>query len=497
MSQVGSDQLLNLSHGSLPVTRGNRRRNIGFSGDDAHVWFGASDPPKTGRISDLWIVPTIGGDARLFMPGAVTVAWSRDGSRLVYNTADIKQEMFVADRNGANSRHILLGEPGIRNQYPVWSPDGRYIYFGRGIINPYDMDIWRIPSDGGTIERLTNHHSRVSYSAFLDDRTLIYIASRPDTGSGLYAMDVERRNSHAVSLGFEEYTSVAASNDGRRLAATVANPTSHLWTVPITDHVVDEAGASRLSIPVVRAEAPRYGPGEILFLSAKGAAAGLWRFKDGVVTELWRGSEGAVTAPPDISSDNAQLAFVARQDERGRLYVAAADGTGSRRLAESLDARDAPAWSPDGKWIAVVATEGTEQPLFKVPIAGGAPVRLTGGINMNPLWSPDGKFIIYCRQSAGPSCTMKAVSPDGQPVPVPRSWATSDVFAGGFYPEARRWCFCSPRNTATTSGCSTSPPETAAGSRTCARATRCVASTCRPTASRSCSTAFARTRTSS
>ena len=76
------------------------------------------------------------------------------GRGLVYNTADIKQDpMFVADRNGANRKRILLSEPGVRYQYPVWSPDGRYIYFARGIMNPIDMDIWRIPSDGGTIER--------------------------------------------------------------------------------------------------------------------------------------------------------------------------------------------------------------------------------------------------------------------------------------------------------------------------------------------------------
>ena len=70
---------------------------------------------------------------------------------------------------------------------------------------------------------------------------MIYTATREDgSGSGLYAMDVERRIPHAVSSGLEEYLSVAASADGRRLVATVANPGASLWTAPISDHVVDE-----------------------------------------------------------------------------------------------------------------------------------------------------------------------------------------------------------------------------------------------------------------
>jgi Tol biopolymer transport system component len=340
---------------------------------------------------------------------------------MVYNNADAAQELFVADRTGANSRKILAGEPGVRNNYPIWSPDGRFIYFARGITSSYDMDVWRIPADGGAPERITNHHSRVSYPAFLDARTLIYTASRPDSGTGLYAMDIHRRIPHAVSSGLEEYVSIAASSDGRRLAATVANPTSHLWTVPITDHVADDRAAVPFAVPVVKAAEPRFGPGELFFLSSKGGARGLWRSKDGVVTELWSGSEGAVVAAPSVSPDGGRIAFVVRQQELGRLYVMAADGTGPRRLTESIDVRDAPSWSSDGKWIAVVAPDRTEQPVYKVPVDGGAPVRLVGGVNTSPLWSPDGKLIVYCVQHDGPLCRMKAITPEGHPAALPES----------------------------------------------------------------------------
>ncbi len=418
--QVGSNEVLNLSKGLFPVLSGDRKRNLGFAGDDSHVWIGMSGINSTGNLSDAWLVPTLGGSPRPFLPGAVSIAWSPDRARLVYNTADRAQAMFAADRNGTDKKQIFIGEPGMSNNYPVWSPDGRFIYFARGITTPWDMDIWRIPSGGGVVERMTNHHLRVAYPTFLDEHTLLYVASRPDgSGLGLFSMDIDRRVAHAVSSGFEEYVSVAASADGRRLVATLANPASRLWTAPITDHVVDEGAVSRFSLPALRAAAPRFGTDRLLFLSSKGSADGLWSFKDGVATELWRGSEGAVAAAPAISPDGTRISFVVRQGGRGHLYVMAADGTGSRRIAESLDAREAPSWSPDGSWIAVAAYEGNEQPLFKVPVDRGAPVRLVGGVNMNPVWSPDGKFIVYAEKGDGPNCLLKAITPEGQPFPLP------------------------------------------------------------------------------
>ena len=182
---------------------------------------------------------------------------------------------------------------------------------------------------------------------------------------------------------------------------------------------MDDSGLSRFPLPAVRASAPRFGPGYLLFLSSKGGADGLWKFKDGSDTELWKGAEGSVTAAPAISPDGARICFTVRDGKQARLHLMAADGTGARRIADSLDVRDAPTWSPDGKWIAVVASEGKEQPLFKIDVDGGAPVRLVGGMIFNPVWSPDGRFIAYSEHQRGPTYQLKGITPEKQPIPLP------------------------------------------------------------------------------
>jgi Tol biopolymer transport system component len=417
--QVGGGEFLNLSKGDRDGLANRAIRDVGFSEDGTHVWFPVGRKGEKGQ--DIWIVPTLGGASRPFLRDAVEAAWSADGTRLVYHTWD-GDPLFVADRNGGNPRQIFIGKPGIHNHYPIWSPDARFIYFVSGI-PPNEMDVWRIPSAGGSAERLTHHNSRVAYPTPIDDRTLVYCAAREDSaGAGLYAMDVERRIPHAVSSGLEEYLSIAASADGRRIVTTVGNPSRNIWKAPITDHVVDETGLSHFELPTKRAGAPRFTHDSLLYLGSKGGADGLWKFKDGSETELWKGSDGAVSEAPAASPDGARICFSVQRKGRATLHMIASDGTGARPIAEMLDARGAPSWSPDGKWIAVVGGEGKATPLFKVPVDGGAPLKLVNpadAVISNPVWSPGGKFILYSEGKAGPLHRLRGVSPEGQPVPVP------------------------------------------------------------------------------
>ncbi|MFY9549599.1 MAG: LpqB family beta-propeller domain-containing protein [Thermoanaerobaculia bacterium] len=433
VSQVGSGEFLNLSKGRYPDLVNPQTRNVGFSGDGAHVWLRILE----GKRESVWLVPTMGGTPRPFLPDAVQPVWSPDRSHVLYHSGRPGDPMFIADGNGSNAKQIFIEKPGIHNHFPTWSPDGRFVYFVHGV-PPQKLDIWRIPSSGGVAERLTHHNSRVVYPALLDGRTLIYALTRDDgSGSHLYAMDVERRIPHAVTSGLEEYASVSASGDGRHLVATVTNPTRTLWTAPISDRVVKEAEVGHVAVPTVRAASPRFGPDYLLYLSSRGGAAGLWKFREGAGTELWRGSDGAVAAAPAISADGTQVAFVVRTEGRTQLFLISSDGTNAHRIAESLDVSDSPSWSPDGKWIAVVASEGQAQPLLKVPVAGGAPVRLVDGVISDPVWSPDGRFVLYTDNQAGARAQLRGVTPDKRPFPLPEVWVWTRGNRYRFLPDGK------------------------------------------------------------
>ena len=423
VGHVGGGEFLNLTNGrfanlsSLPVLR-----TVGFSADGAHV--SVMEIPQTrGRV---WFLPTIGGAPRLFLQSGVSMSWSPDGRQLVYHTGDPGDPMFLADGNGANPRKILDGKPGLHNHYPVWSPDGRYVYYIHGA--PPDWDVWRLRPEGGTPERLTSLRANLAYLTMIDARTLLYVAPGEDGTWRLYAMDVARRVSRRISSGLEEYMSISASADGRRLVATVANPALSLWYAAISDRIVDDSSLQQLPLATVRAADPRFGPDFVAYRSARGGPFGLWKLKDGVETELWKGSEGEVTAAPAVSKDGMQVAFVARTGGHTRLYAMSSDGTNARMLTEALDVHGAPSWSPDGSWIAIIASVRDEKHLFKAPAGGGAPVLLKEGILSNPVWSPDDRFILHADgRRGGAAVELSAVTPDGHPFPLPHLPEVGDM----------------------------------------------------------------------
>jgi hypothetical protein len=235
---------------------------------------------------------------------------------------------------------------------------------------------------------------------------------------------VDRRTSRRISFGLEQYLSVAASANGHRVVATVANPTATLWTVPILDHPADEALVKRFPLPTVRALAPRFGGASLFYLSSLGGGDGLWRFRENQALEIWKGIDAPLFDPAAISPDGKHVAIAVRRQGKFQLEIANDDGTGAVVVSE-LDVSGWASWSPDGRWIATGGVDAKGRGLFKIPSTGGAPVRLTGEAGFHPSWSPDGKMIVYSGLTVGSYGPLHAVTPDGASVPSPDILASS------------------------------------------------------------------------
>jgi len=314
LSQIGTSDFVNVTQGRFPTLIPGAIRRVGFVGDDGgRIWIseGQGSGPYT-----LWTASVLGGEPRRFLADAMEPAWSPDGKQIAYHTADDGDPIFVADSSGRDPKRIFAAESGSHRHHLTWSRDGRFVYFVMGRPTTDEMDIWRIPVSATppvTPERITTHNARVAYLAWLDDRTLIYSATANDgSGQWLYALDVEQRIPHKVSSGIaEQYLSVTVSNTKpRRLIASVATPSANLWTVPMSDRVQTEADVRRLPLPNTRAVSPSAASDHVLFLSSKGGGDGLWKLKDGAVTELWKGSDGGVVAARDLRRWHTDLFFI-------------------------------------------------------------------------------------------------------------------------------------------------------------------------------------------
>src|SRR5207302_8802207 len=117
--------------------------------------------------------------------------------------------------------------------------------------------------------------------------------------------------------------------------------------------------------------------------------------------------------------------FISDRSGEKQVWIIAPDGGEARRLTSGTLAPTELAWSPDGRWLAVVGKpqpkpgpdesdvrvisrlrykldgegfwDGRWKQVLVLPAGGGEPRQLTNEEcdHTNPVWSPDGKWIAY------------------------------------------------------------------------------------------------------
>lgn len=114
---------------------------------------------------------------------------------------------------------------------------------------------------------------------------------------------------------------------------------------------------------------------------------------------------------PQWSPDRASFAFTRTTSEGTAVWTANADGSNARRVASIAGGR--VSWSPDGTRLAVLRKKDGVQQLFAVNVADGAAQQLTTGTGPveDPAWSPDGKHIAVCLQTEPENWQVHLVDP--------------------------------------------------------------------------------------
>ncbi len=420
VTQFGSGQFHNLTKDVEGELINPSIRTLGFSPDGALVTFwlrSRSRPP--GEDISIWAVPTLGGQPRPYLEGVAEAAWSPDGKRLAYHTPGAGDPLFVSDgKSLSRSPPILIAPPGLHSHFPCWAP-GNLIYFIKGTL-PDQLDVWRVGVRGEALERITSQTARLTYPVFVDRRTLMYLASAPDgSGPWIYGMDVVRRIPHRLTSGVEQYTSLAASADGRRVIATVSEPERTLWRVAIGELSAGESPPLRVTLGTGAGFLPRFGPDYLIYVAAAGTGESIWKISGTAAMQLWAGSDARIIGGPAISADGRLVAFSVRQRGQTLLYTMASDGSRLRIVSDSLQLRGAPAWEPDGKSITSAAEENGVPHLFRIPLEGSSPTPLVSAYSVDPTWLPDGRFVIYSGPDVGTKFAVKAATAENASHPLP------------------------------------------------------------------------------
>ncbi|HEX4640267.1 MAG TPA: S9 family peptidase, partial [Chthoniobacterales bacterium] len=143
---------------------------------------------------------------------------------------------------------------------------------------------------------------------------------------------------------------------------------------------------------------------------------------------------------PAWSPDGKEIAFVTKRGEdpdrtqNWDVWVVAAQPGGKERQVTTSPEADpdpeldsAPAWSPDGKWIAYIhggdpkKIEYAVHSLAIIPASGGQAKILTEKLDRNlvqPHWAPDGKSVLAVIEDDGAQNLVRVSVDGGAPQPV-------------------------------------------------------------------------------
>jgi Ca2+-binding RTX toxin-like protein len=225
--------ILNGPNGSVAAldTRAGQHRHPAWSPDLRRVAYALWDGADNEKV---WVHDVATGGFDRLGPHSSLVrddrpSWSPDARRIAYESevtdGSGQMDILVKDVSSSVTGGSVLNltdSPQFIEGKPVWSPDGRWIYFSRRGLASNDDDILRLRSDGSGIPQFIINSATAEYQAALspDGRRMCYTRG----AFGSVDADVYVKDLDDIGAGFDLSDSdqgaynCAWSPDGRFVA---------------------------------------------------------------------------------------------------------------------------------------------------------------------------------------------------------------------------------------------------------------------------------------
>jgi serine/threonine protein kinase/Tol biopolymer transport system component len=375
----------------------------------------ASPFTNVGTASALWVVNVETGASRLVRPsGAAQPSWSPHGNRIAF-WADRAISTCVPDGSDVVVA-VEAAIPGMSNWNPVWSRDGRQLYFISNRNGP--MHLWRVridersgrPLDHPELAPVQMPSTFVAHPSFDASGQRLLFASVPPVAS-IQRMEFDvasggvRGDLTPVTTGSVRAVWPEPSPDGMRLAFQTKDDTENIYVSSIDGSglrlLTGGAGVNRIA---------RWAPNgrRIAFYSSRGGYGNVWVVDaDGGHLRQLTQSRGAPIIFPAWSPDGRMAASEAQPGSRSFVFDPDKPWNEVSNLAmlprPDPDTQFVPwSWSPTGDRLAgfgrpIVPGSAVASPgVLILTLSTGRYTRVTAdGTAPTPVWLPDGHRIVY------------------------------------------------------------------------------------------------------
>jgi len=384
-----------------------------FSHDGDYLYLVRTDASGSG-LGILYKMPTLGASLQKVLAdvdSAVTL--SPDGKQLAF-VRDSPQKhnsaLIVANQDGSEEHQVAERTDPDRFVSVAWSPLGATIAatVGHHASGANFDKLVEVPAGGGP-ERLISSEqwARTDGLAWMTDgRSVVTAAQAPGGAFQLVRVSREdgeiRKITNQPSSFFANF-GVSISADSRTLATVQQNVTVDLWAGSVSDpdsfRPVTTGGISAWGA---------WTPDGKLVYSNYAGESSVWVTKaDGTgATQITPGAPYNVGCFR-VSPDGRNIVFNSWKSGTPHLWRMDIDGNNAKPLTDSPDDGVLSDFSADGKWV-VYSKHGPERGIWKVPVEGGNPVRLSDTYADSPMVSPDGKMVAY-HAFGGPSPNVEVI----------------------------------------------------------------------------------------